>query len=294
MNRSHLTKERLAKAKSLLIQASMYQEQLLQTPISHEFIKRATPVVWLGEAVPGSWVTMATNPSPKEFLNRNNQLLLGEQARFHIRENGRSLAEFAKGEVQLESAIKFYQSYFKNGKAYRTWFGKPGGAKLEGFVNGMGGSFYESVRLQNVVHSDFFPFATRTHMGRIKEKLSLLGSDFSREFMQEKLEFLRPGMVILLGREHTALFERTEQGITFDAPRTIELYPSAHYQLGFHQRLGIPIVGLHFKPSEQFLGLGGSQDVNGLSHGKYGTKTALNVMGREIASNLKSFIKTMN
>ncbi|MBX4340962.1 hypothetical protein K4G93_22805, partial [Mycobacterium tuberculosis] len=70
----------------------------------------------------------------------------------------------------------------------------------------MGGSFYGSPRLQSVVHSDFFPFATRTHMGRIKEKLSLLGSDFSREFMQKKLEFLRPGMVILLGREHCALF----------------------------------------------------------------------------------------
>ncbi|WP_051827421.1 hypothetical protein [Metabacillus indicus] len=294
MSSFSLGEDGFSKAKSLIAKASLHQEELLGEPISHEFIERATPVAWLGEAVPGSWVTMATNPSPKEFLNRNNQLLLGEQARFHILENGQSLAEFAKDETQLESAVEFYQTYFKEGKTYRTWFGKPGGAKLEGFINGMGGSFYESARLQNVVHSDFFPFATRTHMGRIKEKLNLLGSDFSREFMQDKLEFLRPGMVILLGREHTALFERIEQGITFDPPKTIELYPSAHYQLGFHQRLGIPLLGLHFKPSEQFLGLGGSQDVNGLSHGKYGTKTALNEMGREIASNLKSFIKTMN
>ncbi|KZZ85341.1 hypothetical protein [Bacillus sp. SJS] len=289
MSLTSLTEDRLTKAKSLLAGASMYQEELLKTPISHEFIERATPVVWLGEAVPGSWVTMATNPSPKEFLDQNNQLLLGDLARFHIREDGRSLAEYAKDGAQLESAIEFYQSYFKEGKAYRTWFGKPGGAKLEGFLNGMGGSFYGSPHLQNVVHSDFFPFATRTHMGRIKKKLSLLGSDFSREFLQEKLEFLRPGMVILLGREHCALFERVEPGIEFDPPKAIEPYPSAAYQLGFHSRLGIPLLGLHFKPSEQFLGLGGGQDKNGQSHGKYGTKAALNEIGSEIARNLKSF-----
>ncbi|MEK3805754.1 hypothetical protein [Metabacillus sp. SLBN-84] len=289
MSSFSLGKEGLSKAKSLIAKASLHQEELLGETIAPEFIERATPVAWLGEAIPGSWVTMATNPSPKEFLNRNNQLLLGEQARFHILENGQSLAEFAKDDAQLESAVEFYQTYFKEGKTYRTWFGKPGGAKLEGFLNGMGGSFYGSPHFQNVVHSDFFPFATRTHMGRIKEKLSLLGSDFSREFLRSKLEFLRPGMVILLGREHCALFERVEPGIGFDPPKAIESYPGAAYQLGFHHRLGIPLLGLHFKPSEQFLGLGGGQDKNGQSHGKYGTKAALNKMGREIALNLKSF-----
>ncbi|AZB41059.1 hypothetical protein CEF21_01160 [Bacillus sp. FJAT-42376] len=289
MSSFSLGEERLAKAKSLIASASRHQEELLGTPISREFIEGATPVVWLGEAVPGSWVTMATNPSPKEFINQNNQLLLGEQARFHIRENGQSLAEYAKDEAQLESAIEYYQTYFKAGKAYRTWFGKPDGAKLEGFLNGLGGSFYGSPGFKNVIHSDFFPFATRTHMGRIKEKLKLLGSDFSREFLQEKLEFLRPSMVILLGREHCALFEKAEPGIKFDPPKALEPYPGAAYQTGFHQRLRIPLLGLHFKPSEQFLGLGGGQDKNGQSHGKYGTKAALNELGRAIARDLQSF-----
>ncbi|WP_249292264.1 hypothetical protein [Metabacillus flavus] len=284
-----LPEERLTWAKSLIASASLHQEELLRTPISHQFIERATPVVWLGEAVPGSWVTMATNPSPKEFINQSNQLLLGKQARFHIREKEVSLEEYAKDDVQLESAIEFYQSYFKTGKAYRNWFGKPEGAKLEGFLNGLGGSFYGAPHFKNVIHSDIFPFATKTHMGRIKEKLRLLRSDFAKEFLREKLDFLKPSMVILLGKEHCSLMETLEPGIEFGEHKTIDRYPSALFQLGFHSRLGIPLIGLHFKPSEQFLGLGGGQDKNGQSHGKYGTKAALNEIGSEIALNLKSY-----
>lgn len=63
-------------------------------------------------------------------------------------------------------------------------------------------------------------------------------------------------------------------------------FPAAKYQLGFHSRLNAPIVGLHFKPSEQFMGLGGGSDQNGKGHDHYATKATLNVMGEEIINDL--------
>ncbi|MTH54714.1 hypothetical protein GKZ89_15025 [Bacillus mangrovi] len=274
-----MEKQHMHQAKALVRMAAEYEMTLNQTPLGNQLIEGAFPVVWLGESRPGSWLTIATNPSPKEFLRRDGRLLSDESARFPIR-------KLFREEEQLEELIEAYESYFTGGKAYQTWFGRQGGAKLEGFMNGLGGSFYSSNH-HPVIHSDLFPYATRTHMGRLKEKVQLLNSPFTREFLQAKLEFLKPSLIVFLGKEHCSMVQGQGWGIEFEPEQAASSYPSARWQEGFYSKLDIPVLGLHFKPSEQFLGLGGSTDSLQKSHGTYGTRAALTEIGQEIKEKAK-------
>jgi hypothetical protein len=151
----------------------------------------------------------------------------------------------------------------------------------------MGGSLYNSKKLSKVVHTDFLPFATTKQMSRISSKEELLDSKFAKELLQDTLELLEPSLIIVLGKEHCGRFSKLEKGIYFESPKSISQFPDAYYQIGFHSLLNIPVIGLHFKPSEQFIGLGGGSDRNGISHGKYATKEALDIMGKEVLTQLK-------
>jgi len=278
---------KIKEAKSLIIRASLYQDELLSTSFASEIIERSTPVVWFGNTTKNNWVTIATNPSTREFLDRDNQLLMGENARFFIRDHSANLMEYSNDDTQLESTIQLYNSYFDRKTAYRNWFGKPKGAKLEGFLNGMGGSLYNLKQYRNVIHTDFLPIATKSQMGRISSRKELLDSDFANQFLKDTLDFLKPSLIIILGKEHCKRFALIEHGIYFDSPKLIDRFPDAKYQLGFHSRLNVPVLGLNFKPSEQFIALGGGVDANGKSHGEYATKEALNEMGVEIINELQ-------
>ncbi|MCM3116304.1 hypothetical protein M3610_13445 [Neobacillus sp. MER 74] len=277
---------KVARAKFLLKRAIRYQAELSQTPLAHEVIDRATPIVWFGNITPNNWVTIATNPSSKEFLDTDGTLLLGNKSRFYVREKGVSLEDYAKDDKQLESTIEMYNSYFERDTAYRSWFGKKNGAKLEGFLNGMGGSLYLTHTRKRVVHTDFFPIPTRSQMSRLSSKNNLLESQFANDFIRETLDFLSPSLIIVLGKEHCSRLS-LEKEYSFEKIKSIKDYPDAQYQIGFYHKIGVPVVGLHFKPSEQFIGLGGNKvDSNGKGHGEYAKRQSLVHMGEEIMKDL--------
>lgn len=275
------------RAKALLKRAIRFQAELSQTPIAHEVIERATPIIWFGDITPNNWVTIATNPSSKEFLDKDGSLLLGEKSRFYVREKGVTLEEYEENDKLLESTIEMYNSYFDRDTAYRSWFGKQNGAKLEGLLNGMGGSLYSTENRKRVVHTDFFPIPTRNQMSRINSKDSLLESQFAKDFIRDTLDFLSPSLIIVLGKEHCSRLA-LEKEFSFEKAKLVKEFPDAKYQIGFYHQLGIPVVGLHFKPSEQFIGLGGNRvDKNKIGHGDYAKKISLNKMGNEIIDELK-------
>ncbi|MGG6359614.1 hypothetical protein ACQ5SI_10200 [Peribacillus frigoritolerans] len=277
-----LSPSKAEQAKSLLKRAIRYQAELSKSPLAHEVIDRATPVVWFGNISSNNWVTIATNPSSKEFLDTDGTLLLGKKSRFYVSEFGASLEDYEKNDSQLESTIEMYSSYFERDTTYRSWFGKKNGAKLEGFLNGMGGSLYSTHNKKRVVHTDFFPIPTKSQMSRIRSKGNLFETQFAKDFIRDTLDFLSPSLVIVLGKEHCSRLA-LENEFSFNNAKSIKGFPDAQYQIGFYHQLGVPVVGLHFKPSEQFIGLGGSKvDSNGKSHGSYATKSALNFMGNEI------------
>ena len=150
----------------------------------------------------------------------------------------------------------------------------------------MGGSFYKSANYKRVVHTDFYPIATRSQMSKIPLKDHLLDSEFAIDFLRDTLNFLKPSLIIVLGKEHCSKFECIEEGFKFGDLISIEGFPKACYQIGFNQRLNVPVMGLHFKPSEQFIGLGGGKDINGRSHGDYALSSTLNMFGKEVINNL--------
>lgn len=281
-----LPSSKVDRAKSLLKRAIGYQAKLSQTPLAHQVIDRATPVVWFGNISTNNWVTIATNPSSKEFLDTDGTLLLGENSRFYVMENGASLEEYKKNDKQLELTLEMYNSYFERDTNYRGWFGKKNGAKLEGFLNGMGGSLYSTANKKRVVHTDFFPIPTRSQMSKISLKDFLLESQYAKDFIRDTLDFLSPSLIIVLGKEHCSRLALGKE-FSFNNAKSIKDFPDAQYQIGFYHQMGVPVVGLHFKPSEQFIGLGGNKsDLNGKGHGDYAKKVSLNHMGNEVLKEL--------
>lgn len=279
---------KVERAKLLLKRAIRYQADLSQTRLSHEVMDRATPIVWFGSPSANNWVTIATNPSSKEFLDTDGTLLTGKKARFYIMEESVSLEEYEKNDSQLESTIEMYNSYFERDTTYRNWFGRKNGAKLEGFLNGMGSSLYSTHNMKRVVHTDFFPIPTRSQMSKISSKDNLLKSQFAKDFIRDTLEFLSPSLIIVLGKEHCSRLALGKE-FSFNNSKLIKDFPDAQYQIGFYHQLGVPVVGLHFKPSEQFIGLGGNKaDLNGKGHGEYAKKVSLNQMGNEVLNELKA------
>lgn len=215
-------------------------------------------------------------------------MLLGKKSRFYVREKGTSLEEYEKNDSQLESTIEMYSSYFERDTTYRSWFGKKNGAKLEGFLNGMGGSLYSTHNKKRVVHTDFFPIPTRSQMSKISSKDNLLESEFAKDFIRDTLDFLSPSLIIVLGKEHCSRLAIGKE-FSFNNTKPIKGFPDAKYQIGYYLQLEVPVVGLHFKPSEQFIGLGGNKaDLNGKGHGDYAKRQALEYMGEEIMKDLLS------
>ncbi|MEG7829436.1 MULTISPECIES: hypothetical protein [Bacillaceae] len=293
-SKESLSTSKIERAKLLLKRAIRYQSELSQTSIAHEVIDRATPVVWFGNTSPNNWVTIATNPSSNEFLDRDDNLLLGEKSRFYVRGTGVSLEKYEVSDKQLETTIEMYNSYFERDTAYRGWFGKKNGARLEGFLNGMGGSLYSNYNKKRVVHTDFFPIPTRSQMSRIRQKANLLESQFAKDFIRDTLDFLSPSLIIVLGKEHCSRLT-LEKEFSFESIKSIKDFPDSKYQVGFYHPLGVPVVGLHFKPSEQFIGLGGNKaDLNGKGHGDYARKTSLNQMGSEVLTELKAIFPNLS
>lgn len=283
----NLSSSQMVIAKSLLKRAVDYQKEISESDLSNEFIERSTPVLWRGESIPGNIVTVGTNPSAKEFLNQHNELLENEKARFFIRDNQVSLEEYSHDDSKLEKTIDYYRTYFDRDTAYRSWFGRKGGGKLEAFMNGMGGSFYHSSSYTRVIHMDLFPFPTRKQIGRMKEKEELLNSEFVQNSVVDLLAFLDPSLIIVLGKEHCERIICAEKETYLGDVQFLSEFPDAAYQLGHYSSKKIPLLGLHFKPSEQFIGLGSKRDINGLSHGTYGSSASLTCIGEQIRQHAK-------
>lgn len=251
-----------------------------------QLIDRTTPVLWFGDATRSSWVTIATNPSRSQFLDRTGALRFDEHGPLFIRPQSMTWSEYLQEETLTES-IRRFNRYFKQPNVYRTWFGRPGGGKLEGFLNGFGASFYEDTS-DPVIHLDFFPFPTQHYMGAIKKRGLLEDSSFGQTFLLRLLELFSLKGIILLGKEHVERFTKLEPEIDWTTYQSSD-YPDAIFQIGYSLHFQIPIIGLHFKPSEQFIGLGNRKDKNGVSHGTYGSAEHLYQIGAIVREKVISY-----
>lgn len=255
-------------ARAILQDALRLQAELLDSHYGGHFIDGATPVLWYGRPRPGCWMTIGTNPSRGEFLDRDGHPRTGEDAKFFWKGD----QSFAT-DLEIERAIDLCDTYFESGRATTSWFGKPGGAKLEALLNGMGRSFYRPAF--DVVHVDFFKYATATQMGRIREARTMMEQPDSLALLHRTIAFVAPDRLIVLGRDNCrALDGFVTEGVLPD-------YPGVRYALGWGTS-GIPMLGLYMKPSEVFVGLGNGIDANGLHYGAYAKREHLLRIGRAL------------
>ncbi|MFB1081915.1 hypothetical protein [Jeotgalibacillus sp. JSM ZJ347] len=282
MNQTGLDDQSLKKAISLIRKAADLQKSLHQTVFAEQVMGRSIPIVWFGRRSSGGLVTIGTNPSSKEFIASDGSLLAAEKSRFFVREEGVSLVQYQNSEPSLIETIQHYQTYFERDTVYSSWFGKKGGAKLEGFLNGMDYSFYKETELQTAVHIDFFPIPTLKQMGTIRGREDVMDSADIKSLLTETINFLAPGKILILGKEHCERFLYFYPGTKLGKILEVENYPAARYQKGYSEEFGSEVIGLHFKPSEQFLALGGGVDRNGLSHGSYGSRDAIRRIGEAV------------
>ncbi|WP_227394877.1 hypothetical protein [Jeotgalibacillus aurantiacus] len=282
MNEAGLSPEKLNEAVMLIQKAVDLQQSLHQTVFAGQVLDRSIPVVWFGRRAPGSLVTIGTNPSSKEFLSSDGNLLPQEKSRFFVREEGVSLYDYQMDEASLSETVTHYQTYFERKTVYSGWFGKRNGAKLEGFLNGLGYSFYQSDLLMPAVHIDFFPIPTLKQMGQIKDREGVINTPQICSLLTDTLHFLSPGTILILGKEHCARFRQFYPDTSLSEPQALDGYPSARYEMGYSKTFQAQVIGLHFKPSEQFLALGGGADRNGLNHGSYGGRETIRRLGEMI------------
>ncbi|OIN67701.1 hypothetical protein BLD48_05285 [Exiguobacterium sp. KRL4] len=282
-----LTSEQWRFAKKLLAEAVQHQMELENGPMQNELIEGTTPVLWFGDATKTSWLTVATNPSAGQFLKKDGTMRYDATGPFFLRESGMSLSAY-QNDRHYEQSIRKYNCYFQQKDVYKTWFGKEQGGKLEGFLNGFGASLYDP-SLQSVIHTDFFPLPTKRYMGTISMRHELEETVFGQTFFLRLLPLFSLHGIILLGREHTDRFRKLDSSVTWKAPITLTDYPDAVVEFGYSAELGLPIIGLHFKPSEQFLGLGSRNDENEVSHGTYGSANGLREIGRHVRKKLDEF-----
>ena len=80
-----LTSDQWQLAKKLLHEAVQYQMTLEKSAFASELIDQTTPVLWFGDATRSSWVTIATNPSRSQFLDRTGALRFDEHGPLFIR-----------------------------------------------------------------------------------------------------------------------------------------------------------------------------------------------------------------
>ncbi|WP_226582032.1 hypothetical protein [Halobacillus litoralis] len=278
-----MSPEEAAEAKELLTAVIDYQIALSETTFVKELIDRAAPILWLGEKKTGNIVTIGTNPTSHAYRTIDHDIEHHGKEHPFACESYETLLKLKESSSDLEAIIDYYQSYFKGGNTYTRWFGKKEGGRLEGFMNGMGASFYshDLPSYSPIVHVDHFPLPTRRSMGQIADKETLLYSTFIKEWMQGMLLFLAPSLIVLLGKEHVRQFEYAHK-VRFNEITHVKGYPSARYRIGQLPDHAIPVIGLHFKPSEQFLGLGGKKDRHGTSHGHYGRSEVIRWFGEQI------------
>ncbi|WP_214799455.1 hypothetical protein [Exiguobacterium sp. s50] len=267
----------MEQARLLLQDAIRFQQALMTSSFQAELIDGASPVLWYGRPTEEQWLTIGTNPSRGEFFERDGTVRREESQKFYWRDQ--SLDAYLQDERAHEATLEHAAAYFEAGRATTSWFGKRGGAKLEALLEGMGRSFYDG----SALHVDFFKYATWRQMGRLRTGRQWMEQPTSLDLLQRTIRYVTPSRLIVLGRDNCASFE----GFTYS--ERIEAYPSARFELGYHTTLGVPMVGLHFKPSEVFVGLGNGRDVFGLHHGSYAKRDHLIRIGAAIETSARRY-----
>ncbi len=223
---------------------------------------RCPPVLWFGNtgSPKSKVVTVGANPSRQEFLRDDaptaamkvrqtcDHSLLSylepPHNRFRVLMPGESLEDIHTSSSLREEIIASYNNYFHQ-EPYEGWFGhnRENSYKVEGFLRGLGASYYGSAPIQ-AIHIDLFPFATLSDFGRIVSMASanLFTDGWAQRLVYQLVANLRPNALAVFGRTNARYFR---QFIDPAGEKPIwRPFGLGKYHVAHSERLGVPVVGL--------------------------------------------------
>jgi hypothetical protein len=247
----------LIEATQKLIELSANPEWAIQLPL------RSPPVLWFGNSISkkGKMLTFGANPSRSEYLLDNadqameksrtsgNQSLLRylepPRNRFHLLSDGERMETIFSSPALREQIVAAYNTYFAR-NPYKIWFGddKSSSYKVEGFLRGFGGSYYEGDAPLQAIHIDLFPFATLADFGKVKQLVGsgIFENGWAQGFVRRLVEFLSPTVVVVFGRTNCNYFAEYIDPSLGNMCWIKCL--AGKYFVGRSERLGLPVVGL--------------------------------------------------
>ncbi|MCK5603273.1 hypothetical protein KAR91_15425 [Candidatus Pacearchaeota archaeon] len=233
----------------LLKEALTKQRELRETDYwKNEILGLSPPVLWFGDSNKKEpLVTVGANPSRREFLDsRDGHYLSASKQRFHHLTTA-NIQEVLRDERTLRKIVESYNRYFHR-NPYRSWFGKPKGYKVEGFLNGLGASLY-GVKPIGAVHTDLIPFTTKSDFSDLKDhtlKRYLFHNGWAKSFFDKLMEYLVPSAIIVFGRTNVGWFNKYYNNLALNRDYNAHGKRRARYGLSTYRMLerNVPLVGL--------------------------------------------------
>ena len=153
----------------------------------------ASPVLSFGAPISAKVATLGLNPSNREFVDRNNNTLRGNEIRLHTLESLNLTSWHSAQKKDLTKIIEKQFNYF-NENPYGQWFNV-----LESLLTPSGLSYYG--KSATLCHLDLSPYATHkkwTNLTSQEEKLLL---EMSKNILPRILRESRIETLILNGRK---------------------------------------------------------------------------------------------
>lgn len=173
-------------------------------------------------------MTIGANPSRQEFLSTNKvkskiDRISGDELKYLNKKHRRFYHLNSESELNnlvhdislRKKVITSFNEYFYPSKnPYQKWFGKPTKDKnsynVEGFLNGLGGSYYYSNAKYTALHCDLIPFATVSDFTSIKPLLikHFFRNNWAQSFLGKLISMFSPELIIIFGRTNYDFFSR--------------------------------------------------------------------------------------
>ncbi len=213
----------------LLIAATQKLIELNDFPDwKNQLMRKAPPILWFGDsnASKSRILTVGANPSRWEFLQRKKGLDLSEgkdtyekayleRPRFRVLNDQETYSEILSNETLRESIINSFNRYFSDSanpskpNPY-NWFGseKHYSYRVEGVLQGMGASYFNSSADYTAIHVDLFPFATIEDFVKIKSvaERDIFSDSWAIDMLKSLITLLRAQRMLVFGRTNYNYF----------------------------------------------------------------------------------------
>jgi hypothetical protein len=227
-----------------------------------ELPRRCPPILWFGNSNSSQpkIITIGANPSRQEYL-RDSSRVAAEKIRVHGDDSQLNFLETPTNrfyvlsasqkleDILIEKSIQSsilngYDQYFQN-NPYQ-WFGKnkETSYNVEGFLRGLGATYFSTQHSYQAIHIDLFPFATIHDFNTLHALVAqdLFRGNWAQTIVNLLIDFISPSMIVIFGRSNVAHYTQYIAS-TLESVSWIN-HQSASYCFRRDQKRDIPIVGL--------------------------------------------------